>query len=173
MQAGLKFGTATKKNVAELFGDHLLAIKGNPYLKIANKIYLQEGYTTKQEFNELAIKKFQTETSNLDFAQNFEAAKNINTWVEENTNNKIKDLISPDSVNSDTRLVLVNAIYFKGFWTHQFKPERTSKAPFWVSATQSVDVDMMHIKVCSTYMHMSQLIEYFWYSVGKIQIWSI
>lgn len=43
-----------------------------------------------------------------------------------------------------TRLVLVNGIYFKGFWEHKFNPQNTSKAPFRVTGTKSVDVDMMY-----------------------------
>lgn len=76
-----------------------------------------------------------------------ESAAVINKWVEDQTNDKIKNLISPDALGVDTRMVLVNAIYFKGLWQHQFKKDRTDKAPFYTSETDSVMVDMMHVKV--------------------------
>ena len=57
---------------------------------------------------------YQASLETLDFSQSEAASQVINTWVEEQTNQKIKDLIPPNALNNDTRMVLVNAIYFKG-----------------------------------------------------------
>jgi len=81
----------------------------------------------------------------LDFAQSEESARKINEWVERHSNNMIKDLISPDSLNSDTRMILVNGIYFKGVWTKRFNPRKTSKKPFYMNENEKADVDFMHI----------------------------
>jgi serpin B len=68
----------------------------------------------------------------------------INAWVEKQTNDKIKDLLSPGVLNSSTRLVLTNAIYFKGDWQDPFNSEATQKEEFHLSSTQWAMAPMMH-----------------------------
>lgn len=141
--------TGDQSAIAELFSTSQTELTkniGKATLNVANKVYLKEGWTLKPEFQEVAVKKFNSEAESINFANSVPAAANINGWVEGKTNNKIKDLIKSDSLDQDTRLVLVNAIYFKGNWQHQFKKEATRKEPFWTSEDKSVDVDMMHIK---------------------------
>ncbi|KAM7229785.1 hypothetical protein CapIbe_019901 [Capra ibex] len=75
-----------------------------------------------------------------------ESRKRINTWVAEKTEGKIKDLLSANSVNALTRLVLVNAIYFKGNWEKQFPKENTRERPFKVSENVEKPVQMMFKK---------------------------
>lgn len=103
-------------------------------------------FSAKKSFNDIATKSFASESQSLDFSQNVQSAKTINKWVEDNTNNKIKDLIAADTLSGDTRMVLVNAIYFKGFWTYQFDPKKTFKAPFYLNDVDSVQTDFMKIK---------------------------
>jgi serpin B len=105
-----------------------------------------KGYTVKPTFQEVATKSFSSEAQDLDFAQNEQSAATINKWVEDHTNNKIKDLVAADSLDGLTRMVLVNAIYFKGTWVYQFDPKATFKAPFYLNDNDSVDVDFMKIK---------------------------
>lgn len=142
----LKYDPAQKLSVAEHYGNVMSNLDGNRSLKIANKMYIMENYSVKSTFHDIAKKSFYSEAESLNFQDNAAAAKKINTWVEQKTNDKIKDLISPDSLDDYTRLVLVNAIHFKGTWTHQFNPESTRPMPFWISATESVDVPMMNTK---------------------------
>uniref|UniRef100_A0A1L8DPL0 Putative serpin n=1 Tax=Nyssomyia neivai TaxID=330878 RepID=A0A1L8DPL0_9DIPT len=146
MSTGMGYENPERNAIADNFATLLSAYKDSPLLKIANKIYVQNKYHVKGQFNEIATKKFNSEAQSLNFAQNVEASKTINTWVEDKTNNKIKDLIPADAVNEDTRMVLVNAIYFKGFWEHKFKVEDTKKMPFFTNKVDSVDVDMMYTK---------------------------
>ncbi|XP_055602309.1 serine protease inhibitor 42Dd-like [Uranotaenia lowii] len=144
---GLRHGTASDKHVvAENYGAVLKNVAGNQSLKIANKIYLKHGYTLKSGFQETATKSFHSEAEAVNFTDNVAAAKTINEWVEHKTNNKIKNLIAPDALDQFTRMVLVNAIHFKGSWTHQFKSENTRPMPFWISATESVNVPTMNLK---------------------------
>jgi len=147
MAGVMKFGSISRQSLADSFRNLMETLNASPLVKIANKIYVKENYSVKKEFNEIATKSFYSEAQNLDFAHNVESAKTINEWVEGKTNNKIKDLIDPSLLDSDTRMVLVNAIYFKGFWTHQFNKALTRKAPFWTSVKDSVEVDMMSVKV--------------------------
>ena len=80
----------------------------------------------------------------MDFAgQPAESRETINTWVEERTVGKIKDLIPEGSLSMDTALVLINAIYFKGTWEKQFKKEYTRKVPFFIKENEETEVDMM------------------------------
>src|SRR6185437_7135906 len=69
----------------------------------------------------------------------------INRWVEERTNGKIKDLLQKDDITKDTALVLVNAIYFKAAWENPFQPSATNKDDrFEVGNGEKVPVAMMH-----------------------------
>jgi serpin B len=79
----------------------------------------------------------------MDFGQAVQSASAINQWVVEQTNNKIKKIITPESLGPLTKLVLVNAIYFKGDWDVKFDKSKTSKGDFHVSPTKTVKTDMM------------------------------
>ena len=68
----------------------------------------------------------------------------INAWVEEQTRNKIKELIPERTLTPMTRMVLVNAIYFKGEWAKQFDPKKTKPQPFKLADGKEVQVPMMH-----------------------------
>lgn len=71
----------------------------------------------------------------------------MNDWIKKKTNNKIKNLISADSLDADTRMMLVNAIYFKGLWTYPFDPPyRPFKRPFYINEQDSVEVEFMFTK---------------------------
>ncbi|CAG9854047.1 unnamed protein product [Phyllotreta striolata] len=115
-------------------------------LHMANKIYLKESYSLKDAFRKTVSDNFFSEVQSINFEENAAAAKTINTWVEDKTNNKIQDLIKPDDVDKTTRLVLVNAIYFKGKWAEPFKPSETQTEKFYLNDNDTIDVSMMHIK---------------------------
>jgi serpin B len=71
--------------------------------------------------------------------------KAINQWVEDQTFNKIKGLIPAGLIDSLTQMVLVNAIYFKGDWTHPFKEKQTRSEPFYINREDMLNVRMMHL----------------------------
>ncbi|XP_064235122.1 serpin B13-like isoform X5 [Aotus nancymaae] len=72
-----------------------------------------------------------------------ESRKKINSWVESQTNEKIKDLLPDGSISSSTKLVLVNTVYFKGQWDREFKKENTKEEKFWMKKNTSKSVQMM------------------------------
>jgi serpin B len=72
------------------------------------------------------------------------ASKMINKWVEDQTKKKIKDIIQPGVLDALTRLILVNAIYFKGNWASQFRKSATKDVPFYLTQKESVSVPMMN-----------------------------
>lgn len=114
-------------------------------LSIANAIWAQKGYQFLDEFFRIVQQSYQADLKQVDFSSAAESARQaINTWVEQQTNEKIKDLLPPKVLNALTRLVLVNAIYFKGFWDNQFKSRDTREMEFWLLTEVAVKMPMMH-----------------------------
>ncbi|XP_011198766.2 serine protease inhibitor 42Dd isoform X8 [Bactrocera dorsalis] len=143
--------------IADTFHSILVTYKDSPILKVANKIYVMQGYSVKKEFNEIATTKFFSSADSINFADSTNAANTINKWVESKTNNLIKDLIAPDAVDSDTRVVLVNAIHFKGEWKYQFPKSATRDDDFYLNEVDSVRVPMMNLKETFGYGVISEL----------------
>ncbi len=114
-------------------------------LNVANALWGQKGYHFEASFLNATGKYYGGALKTVDFAGNTEGARvEINTWAEDHTAKMIRDLIPPGALDTDTRLVLTNAIYFKGTWASQFKPAATKDAPFNVSKTVKVQTPMMH-----------------------------
>ncbi|MFN4257683.1 MAG: serpin family protein [Gemmataceae bacterium] len=114
-------------------------------LRIANRLWGQQGYQFLPQFLQITQKDYGAELAQLDFVKQPEPSRQtINRWVAEQTQDKIKDLIPSGAINDLTRLVLTNAIYFKGDWANQFKKEATKEAPFTVSANEKVNVPLMY-----------------------------
>jgi len=114
-------------------------------LSVANALWGQDGYGFLPEFMKTVKTNYGAGLSEVDFAKDTEGARRtINTWAEKETRDKIKDLIPEGVLDASTRLVLTNAIYFKGDWSVKFKKEDTKDEPFHVSSKKTVDVPMMH-----------------------------
>jgi len=127
--------------------------KGGYELTVANALWGQKGYGFLEEFLQLVKANYDGQLNEVDFMRAAESArKTINAWVEKKTNNKIKDLIGRGALDKMTRLVLTNAIYFKGNWERQFKKDRTKDAPFTLLSGEKVDVPMMNQKAEFKYM---------------------
>ena len=127
-----------------LLRDLNTAHDGSP-LKIANALWGQQGDTVLPDFLTLTKNSYGAGLNQVDFKGASEAARmTINKWVEQQTENKIKDLLQPGIISPRTRLVLTNAIYFKGDWQTQFKKEDTKDEDFHVSATQTIKAPLMH-----------------------------
>lgn len=109
----------------------------------ANAFWAHKDYTFLPSYLSLLQQFYLAEGHDLDFSQNVEAAETINTWIEEHTNDKIKDMIDANSLSDLTKLVLTNAIYFKGLWDQQFDPDNTYDADFTLASNETVTVDMM------------------------------
>jgi len=121
------------------------AKKGGYELAVANALWGQKGYKLLGDFLKLIETEYGGQLAEVDFVRAAEAArKTINTWVEEKTKDKIKELIKPGVLDAMTRLVLTNAIYFKGNWARHFKKDRTRQAPFTLLTGEKVDAAMMN-----------------------------
>ncbi|TRY58572.1 hypothetical protein DNTS_000412 [Danionella cerebrum] len=121
---------------------------GVPYtLSLANRLYGEQRYQFVEKFLSDAKKYYEAGLEKVDFIAQSEAARiNINNWVEKKTNEKIKDLIPSGAIDELTRLVLVNAIYFKGNWEKKFPKESTGDGLFRLNNNQTKPVKMMQQK---------------------------
>jgi serpin B len=114
-------------------------------LTVANALWGQKGHPFLNPFLTLVRDRYHAGLSELDFVGNAEEARQtINSWVEERTQEKIKDLLPKGSLDRMTRLVLTNAIYFKGDWASRFNKSATREGPFTTAAAETVKVPMMH-----------------------------
>ncbi|XP_042629190.1 leukocyte elastase inhibitor-like isoform X4 [Cyprinus carpio] len=119
---------------------------GAPYvLSLANHLYGEQSYQFVEKFLNDTKTYYKAELEEVDFKKKSEAARvNINKWVEKNTQEKIKDLLPQGSIKEITKLVLVNAIYFKGNWEKKFPKEATRDGQFKLNKTQTKPVKMMY-----------------------------
>lgn len=111
----------------------------------ANALWSQEGMHILPSFVETTQQYYRAHVDTLDFIRNKKyAVATINGWVAENTNDKILDILTEQDVSDSTRLVLVNALYFKGSWQHPFRAENTIEDPFYVSTEVTTMAEMMN-----------------------------
>jgi serpin B len=113
-------------------------------LTTANSLWCQRGYHFASDFLDLARTYYDGEIRQTDFSSAQAAASAINDWDEQKTEGRIKSAIESNELTRDTRLVLCNAIYFKGKWQNEFKTSDTKPMNFDVNTNHSVTVQMMH-----------------------------
>lgn len=113
-------------------------------VRFANSLYLQEGTAFSPEFVHLMRKFFRAQVETVDFNKSAAVAQHINHWVENHTESKIRELFSPEDFSSLTRLTLVNAVYFRGSWKNQFRPENTRTFSFSRDDGSEVQTLMMY-----------------------------
>ena len=147
MKKTLKLERLEQKEIHASFGEFVKSMKkenDNFTLTMANKLYPHVDKMILDEYVKFVGKHFLTEMQMLDYSSNPEACRlEINKWVEEETKNKIKDLLAPGTITDLTALVVVNAIYFKGDWADKFDAKDTRKQSFHVTASKTIQVDMM------------------------------
>lgn len=116
-------------------------------LAIANALWGQSGYEFYEKFINITKDYYDAGFKQVDFKDEQERERTrqkINLWVEDKTNNKIKELIKRGVLTSLTRLVLTNAIYFKGDWLSQFNPGQTGDSLFRLIEGEKIEVPMMN-----------------------------
>ncbi|NWW88345.1 ILEU inhibitor, partial [Rhynochetos jubatus] len=119
-----------------------------PYLlRLASQLFGEKSYSFLPDFLTNTRKLYGADLATVDFLQACdEARKEINQWVEEKTEGKIPHLLSEGSVDNMTKLVLVNAIYFKGNWAEKFNEANTTDMPFRLNKNERRTVKMMYQK---------------------------
>uniref|UniRef100_A0A034V5D8 Neuroserpin n=1 Tax=Bactrocera dorsalis TaxID=27457 RepID=A0A034V5D8_BACDO len=154
---GLKFASNFHPEVATTFAFVFDKYKDSELLKIANKVYVQQGHELKPDYQTELKESYNAETENVNFEDSENVAATINSWVEDKTAGKIKDLVQASAFSALTRLVLLNALHFKGLWAHKFEEEQTVEDDFWISEEESVKVQYMNQKAKFGYGFFEEL----------------
>ncbi|KAL1777715.1 serpin I2 [Sigmodon hispidus] len=123
---------------------------------LASALYLQEGFIVKETYLHGNKEFFQSTTKLVDFLDAKSCAETINTWVESKTDGKIKNMFTEEEFGPLTRLVLVNAIYFKGDWKQKFRKEDTEMSDFSKKDGSIVKVPMMKALLRTKYGYFSE-----------------
>ena len=134
-----------RPNFAAIYND--INKGNNAYeLRTGNALWVQQDYPFLEDYTSRVEKYYGGKAANLDFVSETEKSRQtINTFIEEQTNDKIKDLIPAGMLNSMTRLVLTNAIYFKGTWEWAFDKSDTREQDFKITPTNIVKTPMMYM----------------------------
>ncbi|XP_022245030.1 leukocyte elastase inhibitor A-like isoform X1 [Limulus polyphemus] len=147
MKVTLGFGELDEKDIHDGFHEmitHLSKASKSGDLYVANRLYLQNDFSVLPTYSNALEEKYGSSCASVDFVNNpGEAAASINRWVAEMTKGKIQDLIQESAVNHLTRIIITCAIYFKKTWTYKFSRFNTSKAPFYISKDNSIEVELM------------------------------
>lgn len=123
----------------------LLSRDGDITLRIANQVWSQTGFDPLPEFLDVLTRDYGAPLAVLDFAADPEQARGtINDWVKRATEEKIPELFPSGTIQSNTKLVLTNAIYLHAPWKYKFDPALTRPSPFTLPNGSKVMVDMMH-----------------------------
>lgn len=113
-------------------------------LAVANSLWPQIGFDFRPDYLALCNQYYGAAIFPVDFVRQTEAARTkINDWVSVRTDQKIPELIKPEMLDTNDRLVLVDAIYFKGNWESKFDAGQTEDQPFHVSSKTSVTAPLM------------------------------
>ena len=132
-----------------------LASVGNGVeLRVANRLFGQEGYAFDAGMLSFMHDTYAAELEPLSFRTGLDASRTrINGWVEAQTANRIRNILAPGSLDERTRLVLVNALYFKAKWADQFAKAATADLPFAVPGARDVKVRTMTRRQHYGYVH--------------------
>ncbi|KAG0557603.1 hypothetical protein KC19_11G143100 [Ceratodon purpureus] len=113
-------------------------------LTCANRIWVDNTVHLQPSFQNLLQKSYGAKAASVDFSKAEEACERVNKWAEYKTHGKIANVLPPDSVGSDTRLILANAIYFKGTWKKPFDASMTEDCDFFLPNGTTIKVPTMH-----------------------------
>jgi serpin B len=123
-------------------------------LRVADALWAEKDFTFLDDFLKITASDYGAGFNRVDFKGAPEQVRaTINQWVEQKTEDKIKDLLPAGSLTPATRLVLTNAIYFKGDWQTQFDKASTKEEDFHLSTAQSVKAPLMHLTAKLSYLN--------------------
>lgn len=122
----------------------IVAKKNKDIVNTANAVFANSGFKMEEPFVSKNKEVFHSQVRSVDFQDRNTAASIINQWVKNETKGMIDNLISPELIDSSmTRLVIINALYFKGLWKSRFQPENTKKRTFHGPDGKAYQVPML------------------------------
>ncbi|XP_044511296.1 serpin-ZX-like isoform X1 [Mangifera indica] len=131
--------------VAVVFADG--SSSGGPSLAFANGVWIDKSLSFKDSFKEVVDNVYKAASNQVDFqTKAAEVTKEVNLWAEKETNGLIKEVLPPGSVDSTSRLIFANALYFKGAWNEHFDSSKTKDHDFHLLNGNSVHVPFMTSK---------------------------
>ncbi len=110
---------------------------------VSNAIWLDQNLQVKAGFKQRVTNKYFSDLKQTEFANTLSAISDINGWVSEKTNGRINEIVNISDVNSDTKLLISNAVYFKGEWLNKFEKQKTNVGLFYTNAENQCKVDFM------------------------------
>lgn len=128
---------------------NLISFINTPHIRsyemlTANRMYCEKNFNVLKKFKDDISNLYSSEIVPVDFVSKSNLVrKQANSWVSKTTKNRIKDIIPVNSLNQNTRIILINAIYFKGFWANSFDRARNERKSFHVNEETKINVDMM------------------------------
>jgi len=134
------------KDYKQLSSDYLNLIKDSKNTRIfnANSLWIDNSIVLEDNFKSFNSTYFSSSLKSVDFFNNPEETRlEINNWVEAKTNKKINDLLQPSTIDKSTRLVLVNAIYFKDSWKNKFNHKKNFESEFYIAKRKKVSTTFM------------------------------
>ncbi|TWT90099.1 Serpin (serine protease inhibitor) [Pseudobythopirellula maris] len=144
MERVFGFSSDTHVGLGSLIAD-LNTERDGREMRIANRVFAQEGLHLKPGFEAINRDSYESPIERLNFYVDTEASReHINDWVEEQTNDRIKDLLPGGSVTQDTRVVLTNAVYLNSLWKHEFLEQSTRDRDFTLGDGSVATASMMH-----------------------------
>uniref|UniRef100_A0AC35TL41 SERPIN domain-containing protein n=1 Tax=Rhabditophanes sp. KR3021 TaxID=114890 RepID=A0AC35TL41_9BILA len=142
----LLVGDGDEIRLHQYFNEFLTKLKKKSgiELKSANKIYVKNGLVIEKMFTDTVNHYYQGQFETIDFSNTALAVKSMNDFIEEATNNLIKNMIKPQAIGHSTQMVLINAIYFKAKWLCPFELESTREDDFYLNQNDTKKVQMMY-----------------------------
>lgn len=116
---------------------------GGPSLYSANSAWIDQTLSLKTSFKQVLINVYKATCKQVNFFNKAEAVIEVNSWAEKQTNGLIKGVLPADAGSHETRLILANAMYFKGTWKEQFDPSMTTDSDFHLIDGTKVKVPFM------------------------------
>lgn len=159
MQTALDLPSTIPNVVAGDFRQLMSAFENNTNLAMANGIYFSNQFAVQPEFAAIAKNNFHATVQPCNFNDPAGAANTINEWVQQETHDKITNLVQSSWFTPLTESVLVNAVYFNGKWKHPFENKMTPNVPFYTANNCNISTKRVNMMTIKSYFNMAVIDE--------------